>query len=126
MTDIIAAVWAQGVLMTIGLKLAGGAVGLLVLTAAGVTGAAAKPADCFTTDDGNYRCNFRGTDKAGSFRVTAPGYPAVTLEMDSPGVAWVFKNFGDRNVALPGPYYRASDDRACWDNPDTGDRLCVW
>jgi len=88
--------------------------------------ASAKPADCFTSDDGNYPCNFRGTDNAGSFIATAPGYPAVTLEVESPGVAWVYKELGGRNVALPGPYYRAEDDRACWDNPDTGDRLCAW
>ena len=105
-------------------------VGLAALAAAslGLAGMAqAKPADCFTTDDGNYPCNFRGTDQAGSFTASAPGYPKITLEVDSPGVAWVFKDFGGgRSTALPGPYYRADDDRACWDNPDTGDRLCVW
>lgn len=97
---------------------------------AGVMGciqpAFAKPADCYTSDDGNYPCDFRGTDRAGSFIVTAPGYPTVIVEVESAGIAWVLKNFGDRNVALPGPYNRARDDRACWANPNTGDRICAW
>jgi len=95
-----------------------------VVLAAGA--AEAKPADCYTSDDGNYSCNFRGIDKAGSFTASAGGYPTITLQVESPGVAWVFKDFGDGNVALPGPYLRARDDRACWNNPDTRDRLCVW
>ncbi len=97
-----------------------------LVLAGSLSPALAKPADCFTTDEGHYPCDFRGADGAGSFRATAQGYPAVIVEVDSPGVAWVFKNFGSRNVALPGPYYRAEDDPACWDNPDTGDRLCAW
>jgi hypothetical protein len=55
-----------------------------------------------------------------------PGYPTITIEIERPGVAWAFADFGSRNVALPGPYYRARDDRACWDNPDTGSRICAW
>ncbi len=86
----------------------------------------AKPAQCFTTDDGHYPCNFRGTDRSGSFVITAPGYPTITVEVESAGVAWLFADFGSRNVALPGPYYRARDDRACWENPDTGARVCAW
>lgn len=112
--------------MRLDMKIAAGAFGVAVLSVGGVTMAQAKPADCYTSDDGNYPCNFRGTDNAGSFRATAPGYPAIMLEVESPGVAWVYKDMGGRNVALPGPYYRARDDRACWDNPETGDRLCVW
>lgn len=104
-------------------SIAGIAVALALLDA----GAAhAKPAQCFTTDDGHYPCDFRGVDRAGSFVITARGYPTITVEVDSPGVAWVFANFGSRNVALPGPYYRAQDDRACWVNPDTGSRICAW
>jgi hypothetical protein len=86
----------------------------------------AKPAQCFTTDDGHYPCDFRGLDRAGSFVVKASGYPTITIEIESPGVAWAFANFGTRNVALPGPYFRAGDDRACWVNPDTGSRICAW
>lgn len=86
----------------------------------------AKPAQCFTTDDGHYPCDFRGLDRAGSFVVKASGYPTITVEIESPGVAWVFADFGTRNVALPGPYHRARDDRACWVNSDTGSRICAW
>lgn len=100
------------------------AVGLAL--ASGVVGAEAKPAQCFTTDDGHYPCNFRGLDKAGSFTTSAPGYPTITINIEGAGVAWAFADFGSRNVALPGPYYRARDDRACWENPDTGDRICAW
>jgi hypothetical protein len=91
-----------------------------------VSPALAKPAQCFTTDDGHYPCNFRGLDRAGSFVVTAPGYPTITVQIESAGKAWAFADFGTRNVALPGPYVRARDDRACWVNPDTGDRICAW
>jgi hypothetical protein len=102
---------------------AGAACALAVLSA---QPASAKPAQCFTTDDGHYPCNFRGLDRDGSFVITAPGYPTMTIEVERPGVAWGFADFGSRNVALPGPYYRARDDRACWQNPDTGSRICAW
>jgi hypothetical protein len=105
-------------------------VGCGLLAAVAVVGmssvASAKPAQCFTSDDGNYNCNFTATDNAGSFEATASGYPTIWLNVESPGVAWITKDFGSGSTNLPGPYYRADDDRACWDNPDTGDRLCVW
>lgn len=88
--------------------------------------ALAKPARCFTTDDGEYACDFRGLDSSGSFVVSADGYPTFTLQIDSPGVGWVNADFGSGGVALPGPYHRAKDDGACWENPDTGGRLCAW
>lgn len=99
---------------------------VLASTALAASAALAKPADCFTTDDGHYPCNFRGLDKAGSFRISAPGYPTFTVEIESPGVAWIHADFGQGNVNLPGPYYRADDDRACWENPDTAARVCAW
>lgn len=98
----------------------------IALVALGAGAATAKPAKCFTTDDGHYPCDFRGLDKAGSFKVSAPGYPTITIEVERAGVAWAFADFGSRNVALPGPYFRARDDRACWDNPETGTRICAW
>jgi hypothetical protein len=114
----------------VGMAWMSGSRGCAVLAAAVVAGstcvAQAKPAQCFTTDDGHYPCDFRGTDRAGSFRITAPGYPTITLEIESDGAGWAFADFGTRNVALPGPYYRASDDRACWENPDTEARICAW
>jgi hypothetical protein len=87
----------------------------------------AKPAKCFTTDDGEYACDFRGLDKAGSFTIAAAGKPTYTLEVDSPGVAFGFADFGTgRNVALPGTFRRAQDDGACWDNDTTEVRICAW
>ena len=88
--------------------------------------AAAKPATCFTSDDGRYACDFKGLDRAGSFEITAPGKPAFSLFVDEPGVASGFVNFGDRNVALPGRYIRQEDDPACWANSDTDTRICAW
>ena len=96
------------------------------LSMLGVSAAIAKPARCFTTDDGHYPCDFHATDRAGSFIVKARGYPTITVDIESAGVAWVFADFGSRNVALPGPYYRAQDDPACWSNTDTGSRICAW
>ena len=109
--------------------------GVRLLAAAVVAGAgflaagpaAAKPATCFTTDDGEYPCDFRGIDKAGSFTISAPGKPTFTLEVESPGVAFGYADFGTgRNVALPGMFLRAQDDGACWDNDTTGVRICAW
>jgi hypothetical protein len=105
---------------------------LIPMAAAGVTllisGAAqAKPAKCFSTDDGEYACDFQSLDKAGSFTTSAPGKPTYTLEVDSPGVAFGFADFGTgRNVALPGTFLRAQDDGACWDNDVTAVRICAW
>ena len=90
-------------------------------------GAEAKPARCFTSDDGHYDCDFRGLDKAGSFRISAPGKPTFTLEVDSPGVAFGFADFGTgRNVPLPGTFIRSREDGACWDNDVTDTRICAW
>lgn len=46
--------------------------------------ASAKSARCFTTDDGHYPCNFRGTG-GGSFEISAPGKPSFRLTIDAPG-----------------------------------------
>ena len=86
----------------------------------------AKPAQCFTTDDGHYACDFRGTDARGSFTIKARGYPTYSLEVDSPGTAFGYVNFGDRNVALPGTFERERADPACWRNSDTDVKVCVW
>ena len=94
--------------------------------AAGAVPALAKPARCFTTDDGYYPCDFRGLDRQGSFEISARGYPTYTLWVDSPGFAAGFMNLSGRNVALPGMYVRQRDDGACWSNPETGTRLCAW
>lgn len=89
--------------------------------------AQAKRARCFTTDDGYYPCNFTGLDAAGSFTISARGYPTFTLQVDQPGFAYAYADYGTgRNVSLPGQYVRSRDDGACWNNPETSTRLCAW
>lgn len=101
-----------------------------LFAAAGVTllaGAAeAKPARCYTTDDGYYACNFRGLDNAGSFRVSASGYPTYTIEVVERGLAYGYANFGGGQVVLPGQYIRQRSDPACWANSSTGAAICAW
>lgn len=88
------------------------------------TAAEAKRARCFTTDDGYYSCNYRATDSDGSFRISAPGYPTITLEIDQPGFAYVMPD--SVAVSLPGQFVRSRDDGACWNNPQTNTKLCAW
>ncbi|MCO5158035.1 MAG: hypothetical protein M9945_15010 [Aquamicrobium sp.] len=94
--------------------------------AAGALPASAKPARCFTTDDGYYPCDFKGLDRQGSFEISARGYPTYTLWIDSPGFAASFVSLSGRSVALPGLYVRQRDDGACWSNPQTSTRICAW
>ncbi len=108
------------------MKLAGGAVALALLMTAWAGTAYAKRARCFTSDDGYYPCNFRGIDNAGSFRISASGYPTFTLEIDRPGFAYGFADYGSGNVSLPGQYVRSRDDGACWNNPETSTKICAW
>jgi hypothetical protein len=106
-------------------KLAGCAIVLAMMM--GWAGAAsAKSARCYTSDDGYYSCSFRGLDDAGSFRISAPGYPTFTLEVDSPGFAYGYADYGSGNVSLPGQYVRSRDDGACWNNPETSTKICAW
>ena len=86
----------------------------------------AKPARCFTTDDGHYDCDFQALDEQGSFEIAAAGYPTYAVWIDQPGVAAGFVNFGGRNVALPGFYSRDADDPSCWANSETDTRICAW
>ena len=89
--------------------------------------ATAKPARCFTSDDGTYPCDFRLTDPDGSFQISAKGKPTFMLNMDGPGRAFGYANFGGgRNVSLPGEYTRDTADKACWVNGDTGTKICAW
>ena len=105
-----------------------GFAGVVAAAAIFITPAVAKDAQCYTTDDGDYRCQFEGIYGDGSFVISAPGYPTFTVEMAENATAWVFAVFepGGRNVALPGPYYRSQEDGACWVNPDTDVELCAW
>ncbi len=90
--------------------------------------AEAKPARCFTSDDGYYPCEFEAFGGDGSFEIRAAGYPTFTLTMDGNGVAFASGIFepGGRSVALPGLYRRERADPACWMNDTTGARLCAW
>jgi hypothetical protein len=88
--------------------------------------AEARLARCFTTDNGSYDCQFVATDRQGSFRISAPGKPTIILNVDQPGIAFGFANFGTRNVSLPGRYLRSATDPACWVNDATGTQVCAW
>lgn len=93
---------------------------------AAATEADAKKARCFTTDDGNYPCEFKPIDGDGSFEITAKGFPGYQMVLEPAGFAFGYANFDGRWVPLPGHYERADDDRACWDNSETGTRICAW
>ena len=92
-----------------------------------VVPASAKPARCFTTDDGYYPCDFRGTDRYGSFEISGRGKPTFSLIVERPGFASGYADFGTgRNVPLPGMYVRERDEPACWSNPETSTKICAW
>jgi hypothetical protein len=91
-----------------------------------VSSAQARPARCYTTDDGNFPCEFRATARDGSFEISAPGKPTYILNVTEPGIAYGFVNLGGRNVALPGRYLRSRSEPACWDNNSTITRICAW
>ncbi len=89
--------------------------------------AEAKPARCFTSDDGYYNCNFTALDRNGSFSIAAANRPTFSLEMEEPGVAFGSADFGTgRVVPLPGRYLRSSADPACWENDATSTKICAW
>lgn len=85
----------------------------------------AKPARCFTTDDGYYQCDFRGLDDSGSFRISASGYPTYTLNVED-GFAFGVMTLSGNSVSLPGQYVRSREDGACWQNPETSTKICAW
>jgi hypothetical protein len=87
--------------------------------------AEARPARCFTTDDGSFACDFQPTGRDGSFRISARGKPTYILTMEAPGVAYGFVNLGKRNVALPGRYRRSASEPGCWVNDETGTKICA-
>ena len=89
--------------------------------------AQARLARCFTTDDGYYDCNFKATDKDGSFEINAPKQPFYAVIMDEPGLALASLNVGaGRTVPLPGKFKRNKQDLACWRNALTRVQICVW
>ena len=88
--------------------------------------AEARPATCFTDDEGRYRCDFRQFGGDGSFVVTAEGRPAYTVSLFERGAADGFADYGNGNIALPRPFYRSDQDRACWVSDATGFSICVY
>ena len=91
-----------------------------------ITLADAKPARCYTTDEGEYDCEFVITDRDGSFRISAPGKPTFSLVMDGPGRGYGIDDFGNGGVNLPGVFIRNKRDPACWVNDATSARVCAW
>jgi hypothetical protein len=87
-----------------------------------------KDARCFTTDDGQYPCDFQSFGGDGSFTISAPGKPTFTLSMTGAGAASASAVFepGGRSVPLPGPFRRDAADAACWTSDSTGARVCAW
>jgi hypothetical protein len=88
--------------------------------------AMAKPARCFTTDDGYYNCDFRATDRAGSFQIRARDKPGYSLIVDEPGFASGYLRINGRSIPLNGSFVRQCDDGACWSNPELNVKICAW
>ena len=90
--------------------------------------AQAKEARCFTTDDGEYPCQFQRLDEAGSFRISGEGKPTFELWIETEGEGFVSATFeeGGRSVPLPGSYFRSKKDRACWVSDTTETEICAW
>ena len=87
--------------------------------------AEARPARCFTTDEGSFSCDFRMTDRDGSFQISAPGKPTYILTIDQKDVAFGFVNLGGRNTPLPGRYLRSKTEGGCWVNETTSAKICA-
>ena len=86
----------------------------------------ARPARCFTSDESNFQCEFRATDRDGSFEISAPSKPTYILTLAEPGVAYGFVNLGTRNVPLPGRFLRSRSETGCWVNDSTATKICAW
>jgi hypothetical protein len=91
-----------------------------------VSGAEAREARCFTTDDGSFPCDFRMTAPDGSFEISAPGKPTYILNMSEKDAAFGFVRLDARNTALPGRYLRSKDEPGCWRNDVTSAKICAY
>lgn len=98
--------------------------GLVALVA--VPPAEAKSARCYTTDDGYFPCRFTATDSDGSFEISSPDHPGFSMVLDQPGFGFGYLVDGGRSIPLAGEYVRSRDDGACWNNPETNDKVCAW
>ena len=102
--------------------------GAVALAVALPGSAMAKDAWCYSSDDGEYACNFKSLDANGSFEISADGMPTFLVWIDTPGQAFVSAIFGvgTRAVSLPGTYYRSEEDGACWVSDATDTEICAW
>jgi hypothetical protein len=96
-----------------------------VALCAAVAVAQARPARCFTTDEGSFACDFRSTGSDGSFEISARGKPTYSLVIDTAGFAFGYVKLGGRNTALPGRYKRNADLPSCWVNETTAGKICA-
>lgn len=101
---------------------------VLAASLAAMQVAVAKDAWCYTSDDGEYDCDFQSLDDVGSFRVSADGKPTFELWIESEGRGSVGGTFeaGGRSVPLPGTFIRSEEDPACWVSDATETELCAW
>ena len=86
---------------------------------------AARPAQCDTTDDGAYRCDFRTTDRGGSFVVYARGKPDYSVVVGPSGLGSAFVHLGPRDISLAGPYRLDPSGSGCWISVSVGARICA-
>jgi hypothetical protein len=105
--------------------------GLTLFTAAAMvvalsSQAVAKPARCFTSDDGYFNCDFQATDRAGSFTIRARGKPVYSLIVEKEGFAAGYLRMNGRSIPLNGSFVRQRDDGACWSNPELNVKICAW
>ena len=96
-----------------------------VITLWTVSAAQARPARCFTTDEGSYPCDFQSTGADGSFEISARGKPTYHLVIDTPGTAFGYVKLGSRNTALPGQYKHDPKEPGCWLNESTSTKICA-
>ena len=48
------------------------------------------------------------------------------MVMDQPGFGFGYLVDGGKSIPLAGQYARSRDDGACWNNPETNDKVCAW
>ncbi|MEX0343729.1 MAG: hypothetical protein AB3N20_02325 [Rhizobiaceae bacterium] len=84
-----------------------------------------RPGTCSTEALGQYPCEIILVEFNGSFAMSAPDKPTLTLILDAPGFAFGFIDEGHGRVVLPGIYMQEEDRPACWSNRQTGDRICA-
>ncbi len=106
-------------------KVTANLVAVAALSIGMATAVDARPARCFTTDEGSFACDFRSVDRDGSFRISAPGKPTYTLTISEKDVGFGFVNLGARNTALPGRYLRSKTQPECWVNDTTDAKICA-